>query len=74
MIPKGFLQIGVRQTQEAMRRIAGDLWLLFDNSQLNRRTRKAWRGGRAARATFLLLNHQRRRLTRRREIRRLVEG
>ncbi|NOZ40476.1 MAG: hypothetical protein GXP24_09655 [Planctomycetes bacterium] len=60
--------------QNWLQQTASDLQLLVDTSQLNRRTRTAWRQGRTIRASYLLADHQRRRITRRREIRRLVEG
>ena len=47
---------------------------LIDQSQLNRRTRAAMKSGRNVRASYLAVSHHRRRLARRREIRRLVEG
>ena len=50
------------------------LQLLADSTQLNRRTRSAWKSGRAARASYLAIRHHQRRLARRREIRQLVEG
>lgn len=56
-----------------LQQTASDMSLLIDMSQLNRRTRTAWRQGRTTRACYLLADHQRRRITRRREIRRLVE-
>ncbi|QDS97342.1 hypothetical protein [Adhaeretor mobilis] len=52
--------------------LAEDLPLLADFSQMNRRTRRAMRTGRGVRATYLYIEHQRRRLARRREIRELV--
>ena len=63
-----------KQFQTALLDWLGDLSLLADGSQLNRRTRLAWSQGRTARACYLLADHQRRRITRRREIRRLVES
>ena len=63
-----------QRSQTWLEQVAGDLRLLVDMSQLNRRTRTAWRQGRTTRACYLLADHQRRRITRRREIRRLVEG
>jgi len=60
--------------QNWLQQVASDLHLLVDTSQLNRRTRSAWRQGRTTRAWYLLADHQRRKITRRREIRRLVEG
>ncbi len=54
--------------------LASDLALLIDTTQLNRRTRLAWQRGRTTRAYYLMVDHHRRRLARRREIRRLVEG
>jgi hypothetical protein len=50
------------------------LRLLSDHSQFNRRIRGALRAGRSTRAGYLAVNHHQRRLARRREIRRLVEG
>jgi len=52
--------------------LAEDLPLLADFSQMNRRTRRAIRTGRGVRAAYLGIEHQRRRLARRREIRELV--
>ena len=63
-----------RRGQTVLARVASDMSLLADLSQLNRRTRLAWRSGRTSRACYLLADHQRRRIARRREIRRLVEG
>lgn len=60
--------------QSLLKDLASDLSLLIDTTQLNRRTRLAWKRGRTTRASYLLVDHQRRRITRRREIRRLVEG
>lgn len=60
--------------QSLLRELASDLSLLIDTTQLNRRTRLAWERGRTTRACYLMVDHQRRRITRRREIRRLVEG
>ena len=60
--------------QTLLRQTVSDLRLLVDMSQLNRRTRIAWRQGRTTRASYLLADHQRRRILRRREIRRLIEG
>lgn len=48
--------------------------LLSDHSQFNRRIRTAMKAGRASRAGYLAVRHHQRRLARRREIRRLVEG
>lgn len=58
----------------AVKELASDLGLLLDATQINRRTRLAWQQGRTNRACYLLIDHQRRRIARRREIRRLVEG
>ncbi len=60
--------------QTLLQQAASDVRLLADMSQLNRRTRSAWRQGRTTKACYLLADHQRRRITRRREIRRLIEG
>lgn len=60
--------------QSILSELASDLSLLIDTTQLNRRTRLAWQQGRTTRACYLMVDHQRRRITRRREIRRLVEG
>ena len=60
--------------QMLLQQMASDASLLVDLTQLNRRTRTAWRQGRTTRACYLLADHQRRRITRRREIRLLVEG
>lgn len=62
------------QSQTLLREIFSDLNLLADLSQVNRRTRAAWLSGRTTRACYLWADHQRRRMTRRREIRQLVEG
>jgi len=50
------------------------LQLLADHSSFNRRIRGALKHGRTARASYLAVKHHQRRLARRREIRRLVEG
>lgn len=50
------------------------LRLLTDHTQLNRRVRGALKAGRSTRASYLAVKHHQRRLARRREIRRLVEG
>jgi hypothetical protein len=50
------------------------LSLLTDGGRLNRRTRAALKAGRSTRASYLAVKHHQRRLARRREIRRLVEG
>ncbi len=67
-------KIGRQRAQTFLQEVTTDLSLLVDLSQLNRRTRHAWQTGRTTRACYLLLDHQRRRITRRREIRQLVEG
>ncbi len=67
-------KIGRQRAQTFLQEVTTDLSLLVDLSQLNRRTRHAWQKGRTTRACYLLLDHQRRRITRRREIRQLIEG
>jgi hypothetical protein len=62
-----FLQQVVEETADHAR-------LLADSSQFNRRLRAAMKSGRTVRASYLAVRHHQRRLTRRREIRRLVEG
>lgn len=63
-----------RKGVSLLREWASDLSLLADTTQLNRRTRMAWQMGRTSRAYYLVADHQRRRIARRRAIRRLVEG
>jgi hypothetical protein len=50
------------------------LRLLADHSSFNRRIRGALKAGRSTKAGYLAVKHHQRRLARRREIRRLVEG
>jgi hypothetical protein len=50
------------------------LRLLADNSSFNRRIRGAMAAGRSTKASYLAVKHHQRRLARRREIRRLIEG
>ena len=60
--------------QNVLQESVDHLQLLIDGSQLNRRTRAALKSGRNVRASYFAVSHHRRRLARRREIRRLVEG
>ena len=60
--------------QNVLQESVDHLQLLIDGSQLNRRTSAALKSGRNVRASYLAVSHHRRRLARRREIRRLVEG
>lgn len=71
---KHILNNAQQRSQSLMVELAGDLRLLADLTQLNRRTRLAWQQQRTSRACYLWMDHQRRRIARRREIRRLVEG
>lgn len=64
----------VGMVQHVLQESIAQLRLLADGSQLNRRTKGAWRKGRQAQACYLAMSHHRRRLARRAEIRRLVEG
>lgn len=60
--------------QDFLQESVAQLRLLADGSQLNRRTKAAWRKGHNAQACYLAMGHHRRRLARRAEIRQLVEG
>jgi hypothetical protein len=72
-IPRWKLAI-VQFIQGVLQDSIDHLRLLTDHSQLNRRVRGALKAGRATRASYLAVSHHQRRLARRREIRRLVEG
>jgi hypothetical protein len=67
-------QVVIGFVQNVLQDSIDHLRLLADHSQLNRRTRIALKRGRAMRASYLAVQHHQRRLARRREIRRLVEG
>lgn len=67
-------EVFVGFVQDFLQESVAQLKLLADGSQLNRRTKAAWRKGRQAQACYLAMGHHRRRLARRAEIRRLVEG
>ena len=72
-IPRSKLAI-VQFIQGVLQDSIDHLRLLTDHSQFNRRIRGAMKAGRSTRAGYLAVNHHQRRLARRREIRRLVEG
>ncbi|TWU30090.1 hypothetical protein [Bythopirellula polymerisocia] len=70
----GWKEEFVSFVQDLLQESIAKIKLLADGSQLNRRTKAAWRKGRRAQACYLAMGHHRRRLARRAEIRRLVEG
>ena len=70
----GLVQAIVEHATNSVQHAAEDLPGTVDFSQANRRLRRAWRQGRGVKTAYHAVEHQRRRLRRRREIRDLVEG